>query len=78
MAAIKYNQLTPGQLHILEMMARCKTEQSLETLKSVLFSFYANEAQKEIDRLWDEGTITADTIEQWGTEHMRTPYIHAQ
>ena len=37
------------------------------------FSFAAK-AQKEIDALWDNGTINEDTINQWGAEHMRTPY----
>lgn len=30
--------------------------------------------QKAIDGLWDNGTIHEQTIEQWGAEHMRTPY----
>ena len=30
--------------------------------------------QKAIDKLWDEGVINEETIEQWGEEHMRTPY----
>jgi len=24
--------------------------------------------------LWNEGKITTDVIEEWGEEHMRTPY----
>jgi len=38
---------------------------------------YNELAQKEIDSLWDEGIINEKTIEQWGEEHMRTPYRHA-
>ena len=30
--------------------------------------------QKAIDKLWDEGVINEETIEQWGEEHMRIPY----
>ena len=70
--------LTIGQLHILEMLKRCKTEKSLETLKKILFDFYVKEAEAEADRLWDEGVISEEKIEEWGEEHMRTPYIHAQ
>lgn len=36
--------------------------------------FFAAKAQKEIDALWDNGTINEDPINQWGAEHMRTPY----
>ena len=40
--------------------------------------FFAAKAQKEIDSLWDNGTINEDTINQWGAEHMRTPYRYAE
>ena len=30
-----------------------------------------------MDRLWDNGTINEQIIEQWGQEHMRTPYRYA-
>ena len=70
--------LSIGQLHILEMMNRCKTEKSLRQLKKLLFDFYAKEAVSEADRLWEAGVISESKIEKWGEEHMRTPYIHAQ
>jgi hypothetical protein len=28
----------------------------------------------EMDALWNEGKINQDVIEEWGKEHMRTPY----
>ena len=37
----------------------------------------ALKAQKAIDALWEEGVIDEETIEQWGAEHMRTPYRYA-
>ena len=40
--------------------------------------FFAAKAQKEIDALWDNGTINEDTINQWGAEHMRTPYRYME
>ena len=39
-----------------------------------LAQYFAKKAQKAIDALWDEGVISSDTIEEWGEEHMRTPY----
>jgi len=70
--------LSLGQLHILEMLNRCRTEESLTKLKKLLFDYYAQAAEKEADRLWNEGLVNEETIEEWGKEHMRTPYIHAQ
>lgn len=78
MATVQYTTFTQGQLHLLEMLSRCNSDKSLEKLKQALCEFYAKEAEKEMNRLWDEGIINEQTIEDWGKEHMRTPYIHAQ
>ena len=77
-ATSQHTVLSIGQLHILEMMNRCRTEESLKQLKVLLFDFYSKEAVAEADRLWDAGVISGSKIEQWGQEHMRTPYLHAQ
>lgn len=65
-----------GQLHILEMLNRCNTEKSLKELKKALFEFYSKEVDAEADRLWESGVISSEKIEEWGKQHMRTPYIH--
>ena len=74
----QHTTLSIGQLHILEMMNRCRTEKSLSQLKKLLFDFYSKEAVAEADRLWNAGAINERKIEEWGQEHMRTPYIHAK
>jgi hypothetical protein len=38
------------------------------------YSPFVQKAQKAIDALWENGVINGDTIEEWGEEHMRTPY----
>lgn len=78
MTTVPYTTLTEGQLHILEMLTRCKTEESLKQLKKALCEFYAKQAESEMERLWEEGVVNEQVIEEWGKEHMRTPYIHAQ
>lgn len=70
--------LSIGQLHILEMLNRCRTEESLNLLKKTLFDFYVKEAEQKAERLWNAGVISEEKIQQWGKEHMRTPYVHAQ
>jgi len=54
-----------------------RTEDELNEFKNLVAQFFAQKAQKAIDALWDEGTINNETIEQWGAEHMRTPYRYA-
>lgn len=54
--------------------ANVTTQKDLDALKRTLALFFAERAQKAIDKMWDEGIITDETIKQWGSEHMRTPY----
>ena len=53
------------------------SESDLNEFKDLVAHFFAQKAQKAIDALWDEGAINEDTINQWGNEHMRTPYRYA-
>ncbi|MBO6217716.1 MAG: hypothetical protein J6N73_08720 [Prevotella sp.] len=50
------------------------TEAELNEFKNLLAHYFADKAQKAIDKMWEEGIINEQTIEQWGKEHMRTPY----
>ena len=43
-----------------------------------MMNSYSKEAVAEADRLWEAGVIDESKIEEWGQEHMRTPYIHAK
>lgn len=67
---------TPGQLHILEMLKYCKTDESVQELRKVLADYYAQKVQEEADKLWDEGVLNAEVIEKLSSAHLRTPYIH--
>lgn len=76
-AVSQYTMFSLGQLHVLEMLNRCNSDRSLKELKRALFDFYARESEAEANRLWDAGIISERKIEEWGREHMRTPYVHA-
>lgn len=64
----------PAQLELLSTMASLNTEADLIELKQVLTRFFADRADREMERLWDEGIINEETLEFWKHEHMRTPY----
>jgi hypothetical protein len=70
--------MNPVQLHLLEMFSYCGSEQTVSELKDVLADFYAKKVQKEADRLWDEGVLDGEAIEQILQEHWRTPYEEAK
>ena len=66
-----------AQLELMNALNSIQSQRELDEFKNLLANYFAAKAQKAIDALWDEGVINEDTIEQWGTEHMRTPYRHA-
>lgn len=72
---MSYTQL--AQLEFLNALNCISSESDLNEFKDLVAHFFAQKAQKAIDALWDEGAINEDTINQWGNEHMRTPYRYA-
>lgn len=67
-----------AQLEILDLMAYVESEDTLNEIRDMLSRYFAEKAQKEIDKLWEEGTINDFVVEGWKTEHMRTPYTRIQ
>ena len=66
-----------AQLELMNALNSIQSQRELDEFKNLLANYFAAKTQKAIDALWDEGVINEDTIEQWGAEHMRTPYRHA-
>lgn len=64
----------PAQMKILQMMSYIKTDEEWEEIQKVLSDYFAKKVDQEMDKLWEQGIINEKTIEQWGKEHMRTPY----
>ena len=66
-----------AQLELMNALNNISSETELNEFKNLVAHFFAQKAQKAIDELWDKGIINEETIEQWGAEHMRTPYSYA-
>ena len=66
-----------AQLELMNALNSINSEAELNEFKDLVAHFFAQKAQKAIDALWDEGKISEETINQWGSEHMRTPYRYA-
>ena len=66
-----------AQLELMNALNNIDSEAELNEFKDLVARYFAEKAQKAIDALWDEGVINEETIEQWGEEHMRTPYRYA-
>ncbi len=72
---MSYTQM--AQLELLNALQSINSLSELNEFKDLVAHFFAEKAQKAIDAMWDQGIINEDTIHQWGTEHMRTPYRYA-
>ena len=66
-----------AQLDVLNLLKGISTEGDYIDFRNMLARYFADKAQKQIDALWDNGTINEQTIEAWGNERMRTPYRYA-
>lgn len=70
--------LHQAKMNLLRVVDGIRTIDDVQAIQQILANYYAQKAEAEMDRLWDNGTINEQVIEQWGQEHMRTPYNHAQ
>lgn len=66
--------LNEAQLQILDMMSFIKSEKTLNELKKVISDFFAQQAQDEIDRLWETGELNETKVESFRKLHERIPY----
>lgn len=66
--------MNASQMMILESFAGAHDEQELNALMDVLRNFYATRLEAEMQRLWDDGTLNQETLDQLRQEHLRTPY----
>ena len=70
--------LHQAKMNLLRVVDCIRTIDDVQAIQQILANYYAQKAEAEMDRLWDHGTINEQVIEQWGQEHMRTPYNYAQ
>ncbi len=66
-----------AQLDVLNALQGIRSEADYTDFRNMLARYFAEKAQKQIDALWDNGSINEQTIENWGNERMRTPYRYA-
>ena len=67
-----------AQLEILDLMSYVESGDTLNEIRDMLSRYFAEKAQKEIDKLWEAGTINDAVVEGWKNEHMRTPYTQVR
>lgn len=63
-----------AQLELLDMMSFVKSPDMLSELMQVVSDYFARQAEAEIDRLWENGTLNEAKMESFRHLHERTPY----
>lgn len=71
---MQVDTMNESQMMILESFAGAQDEQEVEALMEVLRNFYASRLEAEMQRLWDDGTLDQEKLNQLRKEHLRTPY----
>jgi len=66
--------LNQYQRQVVDLMANVDEEQQME-ISSLLAHYFAQKAFDAVDELWNSGVIGEKSIEEWKSEHMRTPYV---
>ena len=73
-ATLQAKPFTPFQIERLELVSRVSSEVEMQDIRRMLGQYFAKRAEDAIDRLWDEGVLNDGVMEEWKSEHMRTPY----
>lgn len=64
-----------AQIELLNAMSDLKTDEELVELKEALSKFFAARAQRELDKMWDDGRLNQDVLDSLRHQHLRTPYL---
>ena len=66
--------LNQAQMQILDMMSFVKTPEALKDLKQVISDYFAQKADAEMNKMWNDGILTEERVESFRHLHERTPY----
>ena len=67
---MSYSEL--AQLELMNAAANITSQDDLDALKLTLSLFFAERAQKAIDRMWEEGTFDQNKLDELRSQHLRT------
>lgn len=67
-------RLNEQQLEMLRLFKNPLSDQDYKEVKRLVVKILARNIDFEMERLEKERGLTTEVYEQWGKEHMRTPY----
>lgn len=69
---MSYSQM--AQLELMNAVANITSQEDLDELWLILSHFFAERAQRDIDKMWDEGTFDQKKLDELRGQHLRTSY----
>lgn len=66
-------QITPTQMHLLKLFSFDRSESRALEIKDVLMRYFQGRLDAESDRLWDEGVLDQERLEE-----LRHKDLHAK
>ena len=63
-----------SQLELMNAVANITSQEDLDELRLILLHFFAERAQRDIDKMWDEGTFDQKKLDELRGQHLRTSY----
>ena len=67
-------KLTNLQIELVKLFEYQVEDKQLLEIRDLLARYFAAEATKEMDSLWQQNGWTNDTMKEWANTHTRTPY----
>ena len=64
--------LNSTQIMILESFASAKSQEEMNELMDLLRDYYAKKLDKELERLWDEGILNQEKLDELRNMHLHT------
>ncbi len=61
-------------MQILDMLSFIKTPEALRDLNKVISDYFAKKADSEMSRMWDDGLLSKERIDEFRHLHERIPY----
>lgn len=59
------------QLELLRLYGNGVSDESLREIKAIIAKYFADKATDAMDQVWDEKSLTEQTMIDWTNEHNR-------
>ena len=71
---MKASALSRAPVLLLENFAHIDSQEEVDELTEVIRNYYAQKLEDELERLWNDGTLNQQKLDELRGQHLRTPY----